>query len=59
MAAKNFNDDQIQLLKAAIDLAIGSCERRGNRAGEVQAIKDELARQADSYRVLKSLLLAK
>lgn len=56
MAAKqmSFEDEERSMLIGALELAIGSCERRANRTGEVAVIRDELAKQAERYRILKS-----
>lgn len=54
MQIKDMSAEEKSLLIAALDLAIASCERRGNRAGEVASIKEELAKHAEKYRMLKS-----
>lgn len=50
---KDFSDVDRQLLVAAIDLAIGSCERRRNRVGETAEVKQALDVQAERYRALR------
>lgn len=59
MAAKqvSLEDEERTMVVAALDLAIGSCERRSNRTGEVSTIKDELVKQAERYRILKNKLV--
>lgn len=56
MAAKqmSFEDEERSMLIGALELAIGSCERRSNRPGDPAVIRDEFAKQAERYRILKS-----
>lgn len=57
MKISDLNADEKQMLLSALDLAIASCERRGNRSGELQSVKDELAKHAEKYRALKSAVV--
>lgn len=53
----DFSDDDRQLLVAALDLAIASCERRAARKGESPAVVLELQKQGARYAALKGSVL--
>lgn len=55
--AIDFSADERELMLAALDMAIGSCERRVNRTGEIAPIKAELQKQAERYRAIKSTIV--
>lgn len=59
MAVKNLSleDEERQTLLSALDLVIASGERRSNRAGETQAVKDALAVGIEKARILKNKLV--
>lgn len=57
MQIKEASAEERTLMVSALELAIASCERRANRTGEVSSIKEELARHAEKYRLLKSAIV--
>lgn len=54
MAAKNFNQEEVQDLATALDTHIAYCERQVSYKGRPESVGKIYEREAERFRLLKS-----